>query len=212
MEILENDVKQNEEKEDSDEEFDSIENEIEESEEEYVPAGENKVPILFTQNDLNNLIRRYAMPKDASEDLISELKSRNLVVPGTREPEKDSSLVLLSSLASCVYGIVEIVEITTKKQWPQRVALNPGEHNVIEEPLLDSSKILLPSLHIKLGLIKQCVKALDKRSKWFRYIVEQFPELSNTRLKKGTFSGPQIRKMLRNKKYIATMTNTKKAT
>ncbi|KAF2882942.1 hypothetical protein ILUMI_23229 [Ignelater luminosus] len=58
MRISEDDVEQNEEKEDSDEEFDSSEKEIEESEEEYVPAGENKVLILFTQNDLNNLIRR----------------------------------------------------------------------------------------------------------------------------------------------------------
>ncbi|KAF2884208.1 hypothetical protein ILUMI_21963 [Ignelater luminosus] len=94
MEILKDDVEQNEDKEDSDKEFDSSKNEIEESKEEYVPDGKNKVSILFTKNGLNNLIRRYAMPKDVYQDLISELKSRNVVVPGTnssiyRETEKE---------------------------------------------------------------------------------------------------------------------------
>jgi len=37
-----------------------------------------------------------------------------------------------------------------------------GEKNVIAEPLVDRSKIILPPLHIKLGLMKQFVKALDK--------------------------------------------------
>ncbi|KAF2891901.1 hypothetical protein ILUMI_14272 [Ignelater luminosus] len=85
--INKDDVEQNEEKEDSDEEFDSSENEIEESKKEYVPDGENKVPILFTQNGLNNLIRRYAMPKDVSEDLIKkEKKNFGNTTPKIRKP------------------------------------------------------------------------------------------------------------------------------
>ncbi|KAF2887833.1 hypothetical protein ILUMI_18340 [Ignelater luminosus] len=69
MSIVEDDVEQNKEKEDSDEDFVSSKNKIEESEEEYAPAGVNKVPMLFTQNDLNNLIRRYA-----SKDIIKKEK------------------------------------------------------------------------------------------------------------------------------------------
>ncbi|KAF2895048.1 hypothetical protein ILUMI_11126 [Ignelater luminosus] len=67
-----------------DEEFDSSKNEIEESEEEDVPDGENKVPLVFTKNDLNNLIRKYAMPKDVSEDLVSELKRDHSEEQGER--------------------------------------------------------------------------------------------------------------------------------
>jgi hypothetical protein len=34
--------------------------------------------------------------------------------------------------------------------------------NIIHEPLISRENIILPPLHIKLGLIKQFVKALDK--------------------------------------------------
>ncbi|KAF2889201.1 hypothetical protein ILUMI_16972 [Ignelater luminosus] len=173
-ECFEDDVEQNEENKDSDEEFDSSENKIEESKEGYVPDLENKASIIFTKNDLNNSFRRYAKPNDVSEDLISELKSQNL--------------------------------------WPQRVALKPGEQNAIEKPLLDFSRILLPPLHIKHGLMKRFVKALDKGGKCFEYIVEQFPELSDAKLKEGIFNSPQIRKMFRNKKFVATITYNEKAT
>lgn len=48
----------------------------------------------------------------------------------------------------------------TRKQWPARDKLEPGSKNVVHEHLIDPSKVLLPPLHIKLGLIKQFVKAL----------------------------------------------------
>ena len=53
----------------------------------------------------------------------------------------------------------------TKKDWPLREELVPcKERNVINDPLVDRDRILLPSLHIKLDLIKQFTKALDKDS------------------------------------------------
>ena len=45
--------------------------------------------------------------------------------------------------------------------WPTREELTPGMYNVIREPLVRREKVLLPPLHIKLGLVKQFVKALD---------------------------------------------------
>jgi hypothetical protein len=50
----------------------------------------------------------------------------------------------------------------TQKQWPSRVALKPGDKNVVRDSLIDPKKVLLPPLHIKLGLMKQFVKALPK--------------------------------------------------
>ena len=41
-----------------------------------------------------------------------------------------------------------------KIHWPPRVELQPGMLNVLRQPLEDSKKVLLPSLHIKLVLIK----------------------------------------------------------
>ncbi|GBM55214.1 hypothetical protein AVEN_158103-1 [Araneus ventricosus] len=48
-----------------------------------------------------------------------------------------------------------------KKVWPKRQFLIQGVKNVEKEPLVASEKILLPSLHIKLGVMKNFVKAMD---------------------------------------------------
>jgi len=45
-----------------------------------------------------------------------------------------------------------------RKDWPVREQFVVGENNVINEPLVDRVRILLPPLHIKLGLMKQFVK------------------------------------------------------
>jgi len=49
------------------------------------------------------------------------------------------------------------------KLWPKRTSLMPGEKNVIIPPLVLPEKIYLPSLHIKLGFIKNIVKDMDNR-------------------------------------------------
>ena len=48
-----------------------------------------------------------------------------------------------------------------QKSWPERQNPVIGENNIQNEPLVEKSKILLPPLHIKLGLMKQFVKSLD---------------------------------------------------
>ena len=58
------------------------------------------------------------------------------------------------------------------------------------ETLIDPIKVLLPSLHIKLGLMKQFVKAVPKDIEYFKYLSEKFPYLSEAILKVfvGTFT------------------------
>jgi len=93
----------------------------------------------------------------------------------------------------------------TKKDWPARKSIESGSKNVMNKPLVEPSKILLPSLHIKQGLMKQFVKALDKDGKYFAHLVGKFQTLSSAKLKESIFYGPQIRKMLRDESFIATM-------
>ena len=82
------------------------------------------------------------------------------------------------------------------KNWPARKKFTPGSHNVLNSPLIERSKILLPSLHIKLGLAKQFVKVLKPTSRAFRHIRQMFPSISEAIVKGGIFVGPQIRSML----------------
>lgn len=97
-----------------------------------------------------------------------------------------------------------------KKNWPPRTSFTPGSQNVIHESLVDPSKILIPPLHIKLGLMKQFVKALDKSGACFAYLVDKFPKLSEAKLKEGIFDGPQIRKMFQDTTFISKMNREEK--
>lgn len=81
-----------------------------------------------------------------------------------------------------------------------------GDKNVINIPLVNRDNIVLPPLHIKLGLMKQFVKALNKTGKCFNYLCTKFPGLSIEKLKGGIFDGPQIRKLINDKQFLQNMT------
>jgi hypothetical protein len=74
--------------------------------------------------------------------------------------------------------------------------------------LIDPRKVLLPSLHIKLGLVKQFVKALPKKGECFKYLCKKFPGLSDAKLKEGIFVGPDIWKLLSDDLFETTNENS----
>ena len=82
-----------------------------------------------------------------------------------------------------------------KDQWPIKLKTKAGEHNVINIPLVPTNKIILSLVHIKLGLFKQFVKALNKDS----FLVNLFPSLA--KIKEGVFVGPEIQKLMLNKEF-----------
>ena len=90
--------------------------------------------------------------------------------------------------------------------WPAREDLAVGDKNIINEPLVDRDRIILPPHYIKLGLMKQIVKALDKDGGCFNYIAKTFPVLSIKNLKAGIFDRPQIRKLMQKQAFTARMT------
>lgn len=89
----------------------------------------------------------------------------------------------------------------TKKEWPPRIELSPGTKNVLRRSLVPREKVLLPPLHIKLGMIKQFVKALNKDGEGFKYLRTIFPSLSDAKLKEGIFVGPDIRKLMKDENF-----------
>ena len=98
-----------------------------------------------------------------------------------------------------------------KKDWPSREDLAVGDKNIINEPLVSRDRIILPPLHIKLGLMKQFVKALDKHGDCFNYIVKKFPGLSMEKMKAGIFNGPQIHKLIQDQSFTSHMTAVESA-
>ena len=51
----------------------------------------------------------------------------------------------------------------SRENWPARKSLEPGIINVENQLLVELSKILLPSTHLKLDLMKNFVKAMTKK-------------------------------------------------
>ena len=86
-----------------------------------------------------------------------------------------------------------------------------GEANIIKEPLVQREKIILPPLHIKLGLMKQCVKALNKDCACLKYLCDFFPGLSTEKLKAGIFNGPQIRQLIPSSNFTEHMNDSELA-
>uniref|UniRef100_UPI00358FBB52 uncharacterized protein n=1 Tax=Myxine glutinosa TaxID=7769 RepID=UPI00358FBB52 len=92
-----------------------------------------------------------------------------------------------------------------QRNWPERSGLEPGSHNVVSHALVNPQKILLPPLHIKLGLMKNFVKALNKEGRAFAFLNNKFPRVSEAKLKAGIFDGPQIRELMKDPKFDESM-------
>ena len=97
----------------------------------------------------------------------------------------------------CLWDSRAVYQHYKLKDWESRSTFVPGEHSLKENPLVDMNKVFLPPLHIKLGLMKNFVKALHKNGAAFQHLSTVFPGLSAAKLKDGIFVGPQIREVLK---------------
>jgi len=89
-----------------------------------------------------------------------------------------------------------------QQDWPKRKDLIPGSKNA---SLVDKQKILLPPLHIKLGIMKQFVKVLDRSGSCFQHLSIMFLVLSEAKEKERIFDGPQIQKLMKDTTFTNTM-------
>jgi len=99
----------------------------------------------------------------------------------------------------------------SRKDWPARKSLEPGTMNVENQPLVEPSKILLPSMYLKLGLMKNFVKAVNQEEAVFTYLRENFPRISEAKLKEGIFIGPQIRDLIKDEYFDKFLQGDEKA-
>ena len=97
-----------------------------------------------------------------------------------------------------------------KRDWPLRESLTPGYRNILHPALVDRSNVILPPLHIKLGLMKQLVKALNKEDACFKCIQEKFCYMIVEKVKEDVFVGPQIRKLTKDAQFLSTMMDVEK--
>ena len=81
-----------------------------------------------------------------------------------------------------------------------------GERNInIHSPSINPNRLLLLPVHIKLGLMKQFVKALNKGSDCLAYLHE-VPCTEHWKVNGKNFDGPQMRRLIQDKYFPLTMT------
>lgn len=107
-----------------------------------------------------------------------------------------SAQLVISQYVPLVYST------TLKKYWTMA-------RNVINNLLIDRGRILFLPFHIKLGLIKQLTKILDKDGAWFTCPCQAFLELTMEKLKVGIFNGLQIRWLVRDPEFENSMNGVK---
>jgi len=83
--------------------------------------------------------------------------------------------------------------------------------NVENQPLVELSKILLPFMHLKLGLMKNFLKAMNQEEAAFTYLQEKFPWLSKAKLKEGIFIGTQIQDLIKDEYFDKLLQGDEKA-
>ena len=66
-------------------------------------------------------------------------------------------------------------------------------------------------MHLKLGLIKNFVKATNQEEAAFTYLWEKFPSLSEAKLKEGIFIGPQMWDFIKDKYFEKPLQGDEKA-
>lgn len=106
----------------------------------------------------------------------------------------------------CLWDSRAFCEHYIRKAWPARRRFISGNHSILKRPLVPSSAILLPPLHIKLGLMKVFVKNLNKAGLGISYLQSTFPSLSDAKIMEGVFVGPDIRKLLADFQFQAKLT------
>jgi hypothetical protein len=73
--------------------------------------------------------------------------------------------------------------------------------NVLNNTLVNPEKVSLPPLHVKLGLIKNFVKAKDKNGAGFMYLKHKFPRPNDAKIREGIFVGPQVRELIKDEQF-----------
>jgi hypothetical protein len=83
--------------------------------------------------------------------------------------------------------------------------------NVENAPFINPEKVYVPPLLIKLGLIKNFVKAMDQYSTGFMYLKNKFPRTSDAKIKEGVFVGPQITELIQDIRFEDQLSEVERA-
>ena len=85
----------------------------------------------------------------------------------------------------CLWDSRDRVHHYTQQTWPSRHECTPGNKSFQFENLVEPTRIVLPTLHIKLGIFKNFVKSLDREGQPTKLLKDIFPGLSEAKVEEG---------------------------
>ncbi|CAH0552110.1 unnamed protein product [Brassicogethes aeneus] len=153
------------------------------------------------------LLEDVEPPKAPSPDVLSQLIGDSVFADGTNlqdyidnsEDEERKSLTQ-----------TEMDYIVAKMNLSQRNSeflTSYLKHRKLTEHN-DNNDILLPPLHIKLGIVKKFIEvAVKDDDEVFDCLKTIFPKLSNDKIKHGVLNGPDIRKLTANDRFTKILKN-----
>ena len=59
----------------------------------------------------------------------------------------------------------------------------------------------MPRLHIKMGVMRNFMKGMDKTGRGFEYLRNKFPNVSGAKIKESIFIEPEIRELMQDKQF-----------
>ena len=88
----------------------------------------------------------------------------------------------------CLWNSLATKEHYIRRDWPVRKSYLTGVANIKNVPLVDTQNILLPPFHVKLGIIKNFVKAMGKSNfNGFAFLCKKFSSIRQAKLQEGIF-------------------------
>lgn len=93
----------------------------------------------------------------------------------------------------------------TQRIWPLRDENTPSGYNIINVPLIPRDRIILPPLHIKLGLWTNFAKKLPPNGPAMQHLKKKF-KISPAKIESGVLDGTQIRALYEDKAFDSSLT------
>jgi hypothetical protein len=91
--------------------------------------------------------------------------------------------------------------------WPEykgenRTSWMPRQDkNIVNRSLVPIAKMLIPPLHVKIGVMTQLTKVLVQNERALEFIKKTFPRLSDAKILNGVFCGPDIRTLMKSTEF-----------
>lgn len=158
-----------------------------------------KVVLLFEDSSLKPVPLMYAIGMKESYDTMQLILDR--IIYDEHNWRVNCDFKVLSLLAGMQTGYTKYMCIFCKwdsrakcnqyekRDWPKRDKQVVGQFNVVRSPLIPLDKIMLPDLHIKLGVVKNFIKRLVRvNENALPYLKDNaFPKLSIEKIQEGNF-------------------------